>query len=148
MERGSRGDLDGATADLLEAGDAYSRGLSIARSDAWLYEAEAARLLRLVEILPPDDPITTSLLDRAVVAAEAARTARPDLVGPLSLAGRIHLLRAERLEKDGLDPVPLLLAVRELARVATDLDPENPEIVDLTDRVDVLLSESRGTDTG
>ncbi len=48
--RVSGGDLDGAEADLLSAGEAYARALAVARSDAWLYEAEAARVLRLVEL--------------------------------------------------------------------------------------------------
>ena len=147
-DREKRGDMEGATADLLQAGDAYARGLAIARSDAWLYEAEAASLLRLIELLPPDDPLAGPLLDRAMVAAVSGRIARPGRIEPLSLAGRVHLLRAERCGETGLDPVPQLLAARQLARIAIDLDPENPVMVELISRVDGLLSESGGPDGG
>ena len=40
-----RGDLERAREDLLSAGRAYARGLEVARSDAWLYAAEARRLI-------------------------------------------------------------------------------------------------------
>jgi len=44
------GDRDGALHDLREAGDAYGRGLAVARSDPWLRGAELDRLARLLEL--------------------------------------------------------------------------------------------------
>jgi serine/threonine-protein kinase len=49
-EREARGDVEGALSDLAEAGIAYASGLDTARSDSWLYAAEADRLVRLVEL--------------------------------------------------------------------------------------------------
>ncbi|MEE4273752.1 MAG: serine/threonine-protein kinase [Thermoanaerobaculales bacterium] len=44
------GDRNGALNDLREAGDAYGRGLAVARSDPWLRRAELGRLTRLLEL--------------------------------------------------------------------------------------------------
>ena len=77
-QRRDRGDLDRALEDLLSAGDAYASGLEVARSDAWLYAAEARRLLRLME-LPEvaNDGLAGSLAERALEAATHAEKARP-----------------------------------------------------------------------
>jgi serine/threonine-protein kinase len=77
-ERRGRGDLEGAREDLVSAGSAYARGLEVARSDAWLYAAEARRLLRLMELAETagGEP-TGSLAERARVAAAHAVQARP-----------------------------------------------------------------------
>lgn len=147
-ERAARGDPEGAAADLLRADDVYVRGLEIARSDAWLYQADAACLLQLIELRSPDDPRVGPLIDRAMLAADSAGVARPGRVEPLALAGRVHLLRAERAERVGLDPGPELFAARRLARTAADLDPGNAEILNLLGRLDDLPSESGGPDTG
>jgi len=147
-KREARGDLEGAAADLGRADDAYARGLEIARSDAWLYEADAACLLRLIELRPADDPSIGRLFDRAIIAADSAGVARPGRVEPLILAGRVHLLRANRAALVGVDPEPELFAARQLARTAADLDPENAEIANLVDRLEELPTESEGPDTG
>jgi hypothetical protein len=147
-EHEARGELDAAAADLVQADDAYARGFAIARSDAWLYEADAACLLRLIELWSPDDPRSDSLFDRVIAAADSARIARPGRVEPLVLAGRVHLLRAERAELDGADPEAELFAARQLAGAAAELDPESVEIADLVHRLDSRHSESGGPDTG
>ncbi|MCU0303413.1 MAG: protein kinase [Thermoanaerobaculales bacterium] len=71
------GDEDGAIADLRAAGEAYARGLEIARSDASLYEAEAARLLRLIALDGSRSGADPELVGRAVEMIAAAEAARP-----------------------------------------------------------------------
>jgi serine/threonine-protein kinase len=71
------GDIQGAGADLRAAASAYSRGLQVARSDAWLYRAEAERLLRLFEIADADESAAEPLATRAMEAAVKASAARP-----------------------------------------------------------------------
>lgn len=80
MHRRSRGDVGGALADLDLAGEAYAGGLAVARSDAWLYQAEAARLLRLIALdRPGADPELVGRAVEMLAAAEAARPRRTDL---------------------------------------------------------------------
>ena len=147
-ERASGGDIDGAEADLVSAGEVYARALGVARSDAWLYEAEAMRMLRLIELGPIDDPLTPMLCDKAIEAAAAAGTARPERGLPLVLASRAHLLKAEILEQQGQDPELEFAEALRLARDAMEIDPENTENADLQARTRTLLSESRGANTG
>jgi len=71
------GDIEGAESALIAAGKAYDRGLEVARSDAWVYGAEAVRLLRLIELAQPDGPDAERLFNRAIEAATNASTARP-----------------------------------------------------------------------
>jgi len=146
--RAGGGDLGGAEADLSSAGEAYARALQIARSDAWLYEAEAERLLRLIEIRRADDPLAPALCDEAIAAAEAAGTVRPQRALPLLLASRAHLLKAEILERLGSDPELEAAEALRLARDAAEIDPENAGHADLQARTRTLLSESRGAETG
>jgi eukaryotic-like serine/threonine-protein kinase len=145
-ERG--GDLEAAAADLRDAGEAYARAIGVARSDAWLYEAEATRLLRLIEFRPREVADLSDLVDQAVEAATAARTARPQRARPLVLASRAYLLKAEILEQRGGDPEFELVEAQRLARDAMNLDPENTVNAELQARTKALLSESRGADTG
>ena len=73
-----RGDVDRAREDLLSAGVAYARGLEVARSDAWLYAAEARRLLLLMELDEVADRRPAgSVAERALEAAAHAVQARP-----------------------------------------------------------------------
>ncbi len=146
--RARRGDVDGAEADLLGAGEAYARAIEIARSDAWLYEAEAERLLRLVELGTVDGVLASMLCDRAIEAGAAAGTARPQRARPLVLAARAHLLKAEILKRHGGDPEFELVEARRLAHDALAIEPENNVNADLQARTDALLSESRGADSG
>jgi len=146
--RVSGGDLDGAEADLLYAGEVYARALGVARSDAWLYEAEAARMLRFIELRLVDDLLSPTLCDKAIEAADAAATARPQRGLPLVLASRAHLLKAEILEQHGGDPEIELVEAQRLARDAMAIDPENIDHADLQARTRTLLSESRGANTG
>ncbi len=146
--RASGGDLDGAETDLLSAGEAYARAITVARSDAWLYEAEAARLLRLIEFRPDEIDRLPELFDRAIGAAQAAGTALPQRALPLVLASRVYLLKAANVEKHGGDPEFELAEALRLARGALELDPENDEQTDLRTRTEALLSESRGAGSG
>ncbi len=146
--RASDGDIAGAEADLASAGEVYARALGVARSDAWLYEAEAARMLRLIELDFVDDLVAPVLCDRAIEAAAAAGTARPKRGSPLLLASRAHLLKAKILERQGQDPELEFAEALRLARDAMEIDPENTENADLQARTRTLLSESRGANTG
>jgi hypothetical protein len=145
-ERG--GDVDGAEADLLGAGEAYARAIGIARSDAWLYEAEAERVLRLVELRAVDGVLASMLCDRAIEAGAAAGTARPHRALPLVLAARAHLLKAEILKRHGGDPEFELAEARRLVHDGLAIEPENTFNADLQARTDALLLESRGADSG
>jgi len=142
------GDIEGAAADLRRAGDAYARGLAVARSDAWLYDAEASRLLSMSDLHQRDDELPVVLFDRAIEAATASAQARPNRAGPLALACRAFVLKAEYVEQNGGDPDSDLVEALRLARGAIELEPENPEIADLRARVEGLLSESRGANAG
>jgi len=146
--RASGGDIDGAEADLVSAGEVYARALGVARSDAWLYEAEATRMLRMIELGSIDDLLAPVLCDQAIEAAAAAGTARPERGLPLVLASRAHLLKAEILEQQGQNPELEFAEALRLARAATEIDPENTENADLQARTRTLLSESRGANTG
>ncbi len=146
--RVSGGDLDGAAADLVSAGEAYSSALRVARSDAWLYEAQAARLLRFIELRAGDDTLAWALCDEAIEAAASAGTAHPQRAVPLLLASRAHLLKAEILGRRGADPEPEFAEALRLARDAHEIDPENSAHTDLQARTRTLLSESRGAGTG
>ncbi len=142
------GDLGGAEVDLSSAGEAYARALQVARSDAWLYEAEAERLLRFIEIRAADDPLAGTLCDNAIEAAASAGTARPKRALPLLLASRAHILKAEVLERLGSDPELEFAEALRLARAAEEIDPENTGHADLQTRARTLLSESRGVNSG
>ena len=146
--RMSGGDLDGAENDLVYAGEVYARALGVARSDAWLYEAQAEQMLRFIELRTVDDLLAPRLVDKAIEAAAAASTARPQRVLPLVLASRAHLLKAEILERQGGDPELELAEVLRLAHDAMEIDPENTDHADLQARTRALLSESRGANTG
>ena len=146
--RVSGGDFVSAEADLLYAGEIYARALGVARSDAWLYEAEAARMLRFIELVSVDDLLAPMLCDKAIEAAVAAGTARPQRGLPLVLASRAHLLKAEILEQHGGDPEIELAEALRLARDAMEIDPENTDHADLQARTHALLSESRGANAG
>jgi len=144
-----RGDPEGAASDLRRAGDAYTRALGVARSDAWLYEAEAARLLRLTKLQRAGGGRTPmEILDGAIESAIAAGEARPGRVAPLALACRGFILKAEAPGPDGGDPESDLAQALRLARVAADLDPDNLEIARLCARVESQVRESRGANTG
>jgi hypothetical protein len=146
--RVSGGDFGGAEADLSYAGEIYARALGVARSDAWLYEAEAERMLRFIELVLVDDLLAPMHCDKAIEAAAAAGTARPQRGLPLVLASRAHLLKAEILEQSGGDPEIELAEALRLARDAMEIDPENTDHADLQARTQVLLSESRGANAG
>ena len=146
--RMSGGDLDGAEDDLVYAGEVYAHALGVARSDAWLYEAQAEQMLRFIELRTVDDLLAPTLVDKAIEAAAAAATARPQRVLPLVLASRAHLLKAEILERHGGDPELELAEVLRLAHDAMEIDPENTDHADLQARTLALLSESRGANTG
>jgi serine/threonine-protein kinase len=81
--REANGDPEGALADLASAGDAYERGLEVARSDAWLYRADAERVHRIIEIrlrtgdLDPDDPELGELRERVDRRFSESRSAAP-----------------------------------------------------------------------
>ncbi len=141
------GDPEGAAADLRRAGEAYARALGVARSDAWLYESEATRLLLLVELHRSSDEPPQELIDRAIEAANAAGIARPRRAAPLALASRAFVLKAEVLGPMGGDPDAELAHALRLAHGAADLEPENPEIAGLYARVEARLRESRGGNT-
>jgi len=104
--------------------------------------------LRLIELGPIDDLLAPVLCDKAIEAAAAAGTARPERGLPLVLASRAHLLKAEILEQQGQDPELEFAEALRLARAATEIDPENTENADLQARTRTLLSESRGANTG
>ena len=144
--RSGEGDQEGAAADLRRAGDAYERALTVARSDAWLYEAEAARALRLVELGDSAPEFSLDLIDRAIGAAAAAGEARPHRGLPLALASRAHLLKAEILGENGETPESELVQAMRLANSAADLEPESREIAHLCASVEARLRESRGGD--
>ncbi len=63
------------------------------------------------------------LCDRAIEAAAAAGTARPQRALPLVLASRAHLLKAEILERHGGDPE---FELAEALRLARDADGNRP----------------------
>ena len=109
------GDLQGAVADLRDAGDTYARALEVARSDAWLYEAEAARLLRLIELTAVGAELSPDLFDRAIEAATAADEARPQRALPRALASRAYILKAEYFGLDGGEQEPDLVQALQIA---------------------------------
>jgi len=104
VRRRNAADHEGALADLDLAGKAYARGLAVARSDAWLYEAEAARLIRLIALDPTGSD--AELVGRAVEMIAAAETARPRRTGLgvaefAALRARLHGLVTESRGTDG-----------------------------------------------
>lgn len=137
------GDPEGAFDDLRLAGEAYASALAVARSDAWLYEAEAARALRFAAASHPGSEHSSSLADRAIEAATAAGEARPHRALPLALASRAHFLKAEVLGVNGEDPGPELVLARSLALGAADLELESPEMARLSTWVETEIRESR-----
>jgi len=141
-----RGDATAAIADLERAGDAYARGLAVARSDGWLYEAEAERLLAMAELLGPADDTTPVLLERARRAADRAALVRPDRPGPVVLGARVDMLLAERMMAGGGDGGPALSDAARAIDRARELGPENPTAAALRDRIDALTSESSRPD--
>jgi tetratricopeptide (TPR) repeat protein len=94
------GDLAQARRDLRRAGEAYARGLEVARSDAWLYAAEAERLLLLVELAESTGGPVAPLAEGAAEAAAHAVEARPSFE-TAALAGRIRARISESRGANG-----------------------------------------------
>ncbi len=137
-----RGEVGAALDDLERAGDAYARGLAVARSDGWLHEAEAERLLTMAELLGPADHRTPELLERARRAADLAATMRPGRPEHAVLDARIDVLRAEHLVATGADGETALSDAARAVGRARDLEPDNPTAAALRDRIDTLIPES------
>jgi serine/threonine-protein kinase len=147
-QRATGGDVDGAVGDLRLAGDAYRIALGIARSDAPLYEAEARRLLELIELQRyGSGRLTVETFDRAIDAAAAANVIHPGCPRPMALASRAHLAKADHLARFGGNGEPELVEAVRFARGAAELEPGNPILAGLQARAETMLSESRGAIT-
>jgi hypothetical protein len=118
------GAVDAAVRDLMDAADAYARGLAVARSDFWLREAESRRLMRLIELDQAAGSPDASLLIRLVESAESAAIVHPVLAGPL------------------------LLECRSVLRRAHELDPRRSDLAGLEEQIEISISESHGTNGG
>lgn len=95
------GDFESARSRLLAAGDAYGLGLEVARSDAWLYRAEAVRLIRLSELTGLGEADYRVLLkNRALQAAGNASTALPGAENT-TLKARVGALISESRGANG-----------------------------------------------
>lgn len=123
-EASNASEFGAAIQDLMDAGGAYARGLAVARSDFWLYEAETRRLMRLIELDQADGLPDASLLSRMVETAASAATTHP------------------------VQAVPLLLECRSVLGRALDLEPERSDLAGLEGQVESLISESHGANGG
>ncbi len=136
------GGVEPAVAELERAGNAYARGLAVARSDGWLHEAEARRLVRLVELLGVGNDRAPEMIERAARIADRAALIRPDRMPPLLLTARVAELRAELAAAGGGDPAEARAEALQALERAAALDPENVEVSALRDRIETGFSES------
>jgi len=124
VKKSTNGALEAAIQDLEGAGIAFDRGISVARSDFWLYEGQTKRLVRLVELGRAGDGLDASVLDLMVESALSAATAHPTLA------------------------VPLLQECRLVLNQERELDPHRSDLEDLFERLESVQSESHGANSG
>ncbi|MFH1176300.1 MAG: protein kinase, partial [Acidobacteriota bacterium] len=121
--RQDKGDFDGALAELERAGEAYRRASEIARSDASIFEAEAARCEKLMEIATLRGGEVAEAFKRAQAAIAAALQADPSRASAYLRRALIFHRLADAQTRRGEDPTASLDEVISGARHALDLAP-------------------------
>ncbi len=122
-----RGQTDAARADYLAAGEVYARALTVGRSDAALYRGEAARLIRLFNLELGGGALREDLFDRILATAESAAVAQPSDARPFNLQAKAYWMRGDHQLNIGGDPTSDLERAVELAELAGEMEPDNPE---------------------
>ncbi|MFV2073480.1 MAG: protein kinase, partial [Thermoanaerobaculales bacterium] len=121
------GRTESARADYLAAGEVYTRALDVGRSDAVLYQGEAARLIRLFRLEGQNGTLQDDLAQRALKMADAAEIARPDDARPFNLRSKVYWLKGEYELQHGLNPIDSLDEAARLALRAAEMEPESPQ---------------------
>jgi len=127
MDREEHGKIEAARADYVAAGEVYSRALEIGRSDAGLYQGEAARLVRLFNLEQENGTLREDLLAKALETADGADIARPGDPRPANLRSKLYWMRGDFELHHGRDPTSSLEEAVRLAEQAAELGPENPQ---------------------
>jgi eukaryotic-like serine/threonine-protein kinase len=126
-----RGDLAGAQADVLEAGDAYRRAADMARSDPRVLTDEASRrVLVLIMALQRGLPASAEL-DAAVKACDEAALADPDRPTPYQTRAEAYLRYADAVLRRGQDAGAALDSAVASAREALRRDSGNANALHL-----------------
>ena len=143
------GRTESARADYQAAGDVFARALDVGRSDAALYQGEAARLIRLFHLEAQDGILREDLVQRTLETADFAETARPGDARPFNLRSKIYWLQGEYELNHGLNPIATLDEAARLASRASEMDPENqqaPINLGMIHRLQASYQRRQGTD--
>ncbi len=121
------GNVDDARADFEEAGEVLARALEVGRSDAALYQDEAARLIRVFNLESQQGRLREDVFQQTLRAADGAEIARPADPQPFDQRAKIYWLRGEYELNHGIDPTGSLDEAVRLASRAAELDPADAQ---------------------
>lgn len=119
LESGRTGE---AGADLAAAGAALARAADMARSDATVHEAEAFRLLRVLELEVQSGRPHEATGALALAAAERAIAADPTRATAWARKAAVYQKLAEAATRRGEDVAPLVERALDAARSAVAAD--------------------------
>jgi serine/threonine-protein kinase len=134
----SRGNYDGARADVERAGAVLDRALEIGRSDPQLWETACVRFIDVVRPEYLRDGPTEQTIAAAHRVCEAARTADPDRAMPFVAEAETLNLWGDSLSRFGKDPTATVARQIELAEKALAIAPRE---------VDALIALGGGWET-
>lgn len=123
VEQARRGEIDGAVANLEQAGADYAAAAEIGRSDPAVYAGDCSRWTQLMEIRARQGGDPAAAYDGATTACAAAAGIDPDRADVHERMAFLQWRWADHLDDTGRDPSPAVAAAITAADRALALDP-------------------------
>lgn len=124
-DKASKGEYDEAHLELTNANAVYQLAMTIARSDAALYESEAARLVKLIEIDNAQGQLSPNIIEQALAACDMALKINPQSAIAYIRKSQVYSLQAEYYILHGGDMSSLGQKAIEMAQQAIERAPKD-----------------------